>query len=230
MKTRYLYSFLFIVLAACGKDDNYAAPDAGIKGQIIDDITKQPIQTEMPNGIRMRLQEKKYASPSNYDFWVRADGTFENTKVFSGLYDVRPIDGAFFPVDVKEVNIQGMTEVNFTVVPYLAITATASAASGTVTIKYKLSRSQAAGKITESRVMASSIPTVNVTIYDVINNAHKSVTRSLNSEPDDTILATEYTDTITGLVSGKTYYVRVAARTATLAKYNYSPVIKINVP
>jgi hypothetical protein len=225
-----IYFFLFMILAACGKDDNYSTPDASIKGQVIDDITKQPIQTETPNGIRIRLLEKKYATPSNYDFWVKADGTYENSQLFSGTYDVRPIEGAFFPVDVKEVNIQGITEVNFTVVPYLAITATATAASGTVTLKYKLSRSQVAGKITESRVMASSIPTVNINIYDVINNSNKSVTRNLNGVTDDTILATEYTDAITGLVSGKSYYVRVAARTATIAKYNYSPVIKINVP
>ncbi len=221
---------LLVLTVSCGEDDNYAAPDAGIRGSVIDNITKQPIQTEMPNGIRIRMLEKKYATPANIDFWVKADGTFENTKVFTGVYDIMPIEGAFFPVDAKEVNVQGMTEVNFTVIPYLAITASAAASPGTVTFTYKLSRSQAAGKITEARVMASSIPTVNTTVFDQINGANKSVTRDLSGIDDEVILDSEYTDTIAGLVSGKTYYVRVAARTSTIAKYNYSPVIIVQVP
>ncbi|HEY0768910.1 MAG TPA: DUF3823 domain-containing protein [Sphingobacteriaceae bacterium] len=233
-----LSCFSLFLISSCTEDDNYDGPNATIKGAIIDDITKLPIQTEQPNGITIRMLETKYSNPSNIDFWARADGTFENAAMFSGEYSIVPFQGPFFPSSVaaKEVNVSGTTEVNFTVVPYLAITATATPSSGTVTFTYQLSRSSASGlthgKIQEARVMVSSIPTVNTTVFDVdlINNSSKSVTRSLTGTADATILATQYTNAITGLVSGKTYYVRVAARTASSTRYNYSPVMTVVVP
>jgi hypothetical protein len=60
-------------------------------------------------------------------------------------------------------------------------------------------------------------------------DAGKSVTRTLTGVDDVTILATQYTDVLGGLESGKIYYVRVAARTSG-AQYNYSPVVKLVIP
>ncbi|HEY0669578.1 MAG TPA: DUF3823 domain-containing protein [Sphingobacteriaceae bacterium] len=234
-----LSCFSLFLISSCTEDDNYDGPNATIKGAIIDDITKLPIQTEQPNGITIRMLETKYSNPSNIDFWAKADGTFENAAMFSGEYSIVPFQGPFFPSSVaaKEVNVSGTTEVNFTVVPYLAVTATAAPSTGGVTVKFKLSRSAATGlthgKITETRSLVSSIPTVNTTVFERINNSDKIAVRNFSNAttfPDATILATEYTDVISGLVSGKTYYVRVAARTASSTRYNYSPVMTVVVP
>ena len=53
----------------------------------------------------------------------------------------------------------------------------------------------------------------------------------LSGIDDEDILADSYSDEVTGLTSGQTYYVRIAARTRnTLNKYNYSEVFAVTVP
>jgi hypothetical protein len=138
---------------------------------------------------------------------------------------VVPIEGAFFPVDTQEVNISGSVEVNFKVTPFLAISASATAGSGEITVKYTITRNRVGDKIINCRSLVAAYPAVSGTIFD------KAVTHGLSTMDDQTILATTFADTISGLEGGKTYYVRVAAATNNaLHKYNYSPVMKINLP
>ncbi|MDP9080772.1 MAG: DUF3823 domain-containing protein [Bacteroidota bacterium] len=223
-----IYSFMGICLAfsACKQQDNYPTPNAGIEGKITDAATGQPFQTEQPNGVKIRLIEESYGSNvTPNDFWARADGSFENTQVFADKYKVVPIEGAFFPADTAEVNIKGLTNVDFKVVPFLTVTATAAPASGSVVVNYTISRSQVGGKIGQSRTLVSAYPTVSNTINEF------SSSHDLSGTDDAAVLAAQYTDTISGLKSGSTYYVRVGAIAANANnKYNYSPVIKVTIP
>ncbi len=229
MKVRNIIinSFIGITLtiSAC-KQDNYPTPNAGIKGLITDSATDEQIQTEQPNGIKIRLIETKYESNATpNDFWCRADGSFENTQIFSGQYKVVPIEGAFFPADTAIVTISGVTTVNFKVTPFLTIKASVTPVSGGLTASYKISRTKVGDKITTARTLISAYPTVSNTINEF------STTNDLSGVSDDQILANQYTDVVSGLTSGKTYYVRVAARTANANnKFNYSEVFKIVSP
>ena len=77
----------------------------------------------------------------------------------------------------------------------------------------------------ERKAVAFQSDKVSSTVFNA------QVTTNLSAIPDEDILDTEFTDTITGLESGKTYYVRVAAKTNNSNnKYNYSEIIQITVP
>jgi hypothetical protein len=227
LKSNIIYSIVVAasLLSACSHD-NFAAPDSGIKGAITSSTTNASFQTEQPNGVKIRLLEVKYGSSAQpLDFWVKRDGTFENANMFRGKYKVLPIEGAFFPVDTATVDVNGFAEVNFKVIPFLTITATVSASPGQVTTSYKLLRDKVGGKITECKTIVSAYPTVSSAINEF------STTRNVSADTDDSVLATQYTDTISRLVSGKTYYVRVAAKTNSANnKYNYSEVFEIQIP
>ena len=229
MKRKYfnllgLIITISLFLTSC-EQDNYSLPNGSIKGSILD-ANNETVQTEQPDGIKIRLIEEKYGTDvTPNDFWCKADGTFENDFVFEGKYKVIPVEGAFFPVDTSEVDIQGVTKVDFKVVPFLTIGASANVNNGNVIVTYKLSRNRVGGKIIQAKTLISSYPTVSNTINE------KTITHDLSATDDVDILANQYTDTITGLTSGNTYYVRVAAiATNSYNKYNYSIIFKISIP
>lgn len=220
---------LFIAIMACKKIDNYKEPDAGIEGTVTDVLTNTPLQTEQPNGVRIRLVEQSsdYPNVQPYDVWAKPDGTFKSTYIFSGDYKVQAIEGAFFPIEEQRVLIKGMTQINFIVTPFLRISATVATTATGITASYQISRTQIGAKIQEAKLWVSSVPTVSNVSFD----AGKSVARNLSAIADATILTTTYTDVINGLVSGKTYYIRVGARTNTTpTRFNYTPIVEVKIP
>lgn len=229
MKIKNILSCGFIVVSlsitSCSKD-NYKAPDAGIKGEVIDVTTNEPIQTEQPNGVKIRLLEVSYGDDvTPIDFWCKSDGTFENSNLFADKYEVVPIEGAFFPADTAAVDVSGTTTVDFKVTPFLTVKATATPATGSVITNYTISRTQAGGKITACKTLVSFTPSVSNTINEF------SVVHDLSAVPDDSVLNHPYTDTVRGLTSGETYYVRVGAIAANANnKYNYSKIFTVTVP
>jgi hypothetical protein len=53
---------------------------------------------------------------------VQRDGVYNNSKLFSGTYDMIPYDGPFWPVDtLKGVVLKSETKQDFTVTPYLQV-------------------------------------------------------------------------------------------------------------
>ena len=223
-----IHSFL-ICLAGCSKLDNYEAPNGTLFGNIIDSVTKQPILTEQPNGIQIRYIEQNYINPkvSVQNFFVKDNGTYERAMLFAATYKVIPVEGAFFPVTdtaLVTINENGRTELNFTVTPYLNLTANARADGNNIIVTYNITRPRAADKIIERKALVSVVPTVNNTTW------FKNVTTSTSSITDNVILSTTYNDTIKSLASG-TYYVRAAARTGNAYnKFNYSSVATISIP
>ena len=222
-----LFMFLSFFLIVSCDFDNYDDPSVGIEGQITDIITGDLFQSEQPDGYRIRLIEQGYTDPVPIDFWGRADGTFENSKLFPARYKVVPVEGAFFPADTVEVDVQrGGTEVGFTVTPFLAISASAELIpDNRVVLTYSISRDRVGDKIVSVQSLASERPVVNTTVFD-----HR-ITRNLTDIDDEQILQTQFSDTLQNLQSGQTYYFRVAARTDNfLGRYNYSQSFEIDIP
>ncbi len=216
---------LSISYSCTGDHDNYVAPDAKIYGSILDEATGKPVPSEQPNGFRIRLITEEYDEPTPIDFWGKANGTFQNKRVFSGKYKVIPIEGAFFPADTQEVTISGSTEINFKVTPFLSITATATVASNKIVTKYTISRNRVGDKITVCKSLMATYPTLSNSVFD------KAITHNLSAIDDNSILSTEFSDTIRDVQSKETYYVRITAATDNaLNKYNYSTVMKVDVP
>jgi len=221
----YGFAGICLTFSSCGKD-NYAAPNAGIQGKITDAVTNASFQTAQPNGVKIRLIEESYGTNMTpIDFWCSSDGSFANTALFADKYKIIPIEGAFFPADTTEVTINGMVTVNFKITPFITLTATAIASIQSVITTYTISRTQVGGKIMACKTLVSSVPSVSTAINEF------NVTHDLSGITDQSILSSQYSDTVTGLTSGKTYYVRVAAIAANPNnKYNYSEVFIIKIP
>jgi len=220
----FLILFLALTVASCSKIDNYSAPNAGITGTITDNITKKGLQSEQPNGYRIRLIEVGYPVP--LDFWGKADGTFKNTQLFADKYKVIPIEGPFLAPDTTAVTISGLTTVNFNVIPFMTVTAITPQVSGkNVIVKYTLSKSsQVTDDIVRSMTMAAKVPAVSNAVNDY------NVSRDLSGMKYQTISGSQFSDTLKNLPSG-IIYVRVGGKTSNgLGKYNYSEVFTVTIP
>ncbi|MCQ2143393.1 MAG: DUF3823 domain-containing protein [Bacteroidales bacterium] len=218
-------STLFILAAlalavSSWKPDTHALTDGWLHGKLITPDGGTLI-TEQPNGFQIRLNEivKGEISTLPQDFWGKADGTFNNTKIFRGSYVVQPINGAFLPVDPVEIDIDSNTEIDFEVTPNCTIDADVTNSGRDLVARYRITKDPDAGKITKARVLVSKWnPNVGM------NHIDKEVVRDLDGIDDTVIQKTLYTDTILDLFEvGVTYYVRIAALCENAAgRYNFS--------
>jgi hypothetical protein len=222
---------VFALFNSCGKIDNYDFPDGGIYGTITDLTTDEGIQSEAPNGFNIKMFEKGGMMNTPITFAGKPDGTFENALVFQNEYRILPVEGPFFNItDTAVVQVGSRTEVNFSVIPFLTVTGvTVTPGEGKVTVSYSISRTRVSGKINYRKTFVSKIPTVN----NSFNHFVKSTATS--SIPDATLLATTFTDVVTGLASGTKYWVRVGALADgngynSLKRYNYSKVFEVTIP
>lgn len=149
MIMKKLLSILVVVFAffSCSELDNYSEPDARLTGEIIDKITGELLRTEQPQGFRIRYKEisDKYPNAQNYYFWGKADGTFNNSKMFPGTYEVTPVEGAFMTPEPEIVSVKGTASVKFEVIPYLVIKEEKiefNAATKRMYVEFKVSKPQ----------------------------------------------------------------------------------------
>ena len=224
-----LVSFLFSCVKN-GKLDNYSEPKETLKGNLIDEVTNKPLVTEQPNGFRIKLSEISWSdNPQPQYFWGKADGTFNNTKIFSGTYQVTPIEGAFFPVNTDSLGIKiiGVVNHDFRVTPYLSVTANTSVINNSLVVSYTISRPKVGDKIIDSRVFVSTNTNVGSNIFVT----SLSASRNLRDIDDEVILNTTFNETISGFDEGtKIYYVRVGARTDNADKrYNFTEIVKMEI-
>lgn len=226
MKTMKNTIFTLLSLAALAlagsscKPDTYALPDGWLHGKLLTPDGGTLI-TEQPGGFQIRLNEivKGEVSVLPQDFWGKADGTFNNTKIFKGSYIVQPINGAFLPVDPVEIDIDGNTEVDFEVIPNCTIEADVTNSGRDLVARYRITKDPSAGKISKARVLVSKWnPNVGM------NHIDWEVVRELDGIDDKTVQKTTYTDTILDLFeAGVTYYVRIAALCDNQSgRYNFS--------
>lgn len=130
-----LSTLLFFTSCNLFEIDNYDEPAETIQGEVVDAETGEPVLTDQGSeGIRVRLLELSWGEnvTPNPDFYCMPDGTFRNTKIFKGTYNVR-IDGPFIPLvreddrgvpladETKTVDINGVTNVRFEVQPFLKV-------------------------------------------------------------------------------------------------------------
>lgn len=127
----------FLMFSSCSmfEIDNYDEPEETIWGEVVDVATGNRVLTDQGSeGIRVRLTELSWGDnvEHNPDFFCMPDGTFQNTKIFKGNYNIR-IDGPFIPL-VRETTdgvlladetitteIKGKTKVKFEVQPFLNV-------------------------------------------------------------------------------------------------------------
>lgn len=226
MKKILLYLSALLLLVSCNVD-TYDIPSETLTGKLVLE-DGSPFITEQPNGFRVKLNEIVNGEITNLPqyFWGKADGTFNNSKIFKGDYIVQPIDGAFFEIDPVEVTISGKTELTFEVTPFLTIMADITNSGPDVVARYRIRKAPGAGKITTARLLVSKWnPNVGM------NHMDYEAVRSLADIDDSVVTSTTYTDKILDcLEAGVTYYARIAAlSTNTSGRYNLSEVITIEM-
>lgn len=218
---------ILLMGSSCQKFDNYEEPKETLKGSIIDKDTKQAFQTETgDNGVRIKLLEYSWSdSPEPYYFTAMQDGTFNNTKIFKGNYNIEPL-GAFVPLVLRDgqgniisdksvtTDIDGTVELNFEVEPFLRVEWVGEpVVSGkSITVQAKITR-------------GTSNPDYQQNLSDVylfINGANPYVgnnnfdqryaAKLEGDDVKDIIGKTISLTTIGELPTGRTWYIRVGAR------------------
>ena len=120
---KHIFYLLTIIacLASCMKIDNFDAPEAKVSGRIIDKTTGQNMLFDQ-NDTKIRIWERSYSlKPEPQDLAVKADGTYKNTKLFAGTYNMLPYNGAYWPCDTTfyvPIGRKGTVQ-DFYVTPYL---------------------------------------------------------------------------------------------------------------
>jgi len=107
--------------------DNWAEPNCTFTGTVIDSYTGKPLLTSQ-NDWQIRIWERSFTGqPGGATTYqtipIKQDGTYQNTKLFAGTYDMLPFDGPFWTVvdTTKNVELKKTVQQDFTVTPYLVI-------------------------------------------------------------------------------------------------------------
>lgn len=228
-------------LASCQKIDNWDEPNARFYGNVIDSYTGENLVMDQ-NDWQIRIwdrtwKDKTGTNPQPQNLAVMKDGVYNNSKLFSGTYDMLPYDGPFWPVDtLKGVVLNNETKQDFTVTPYLQIedfTATLVGTNLTLTCTVKAPKIAGLPNLYEVKPFLSlttfcgNSNYINIAEY---NNTRKSINKSWAAEVG-TADHKSYTIGPLPVKSGYTYYVRVGANVNALSRrYNYSPIVKVVVP
>lgn len=260
----YCLILVTIVFASC-KPDNYALPEETLKGWIIDSLSGDPVLTDQGSeGTRIRIREISWnetPTPDNFNFYCMKEGFYQNTKIFKGTYNVK-VDGAFIPIlrmhdmdtlfdGTKNVNISGVSEVDFKVRPFLKVewVEKPTVKDGQITAKVKVTRGVSRDEfksfiepmgnynddfsnITDIQFMVSESPFVG---YRSTYNDNRRKSYNYNGDSFDQFLGTPVEVTHNGVIpSGRTVFVRAAARinyaTEGIRRWNYNEAIRVDVP
>jgi hypothetical protein len=220
---------LIYLSISCTKFDNYDEPGETLMGQIIDKNTGKPLQTSAYDCM-IKLEETSWSeTPEPLRFTSKPDGTFLNTKVFRGTYTVTPVDGPFFPIEGKSVEIKGTTTLNFEVVPYLNVSIVNFTQSGTsATVEFKISSSTNTYKVTDAQVFVATTPFVS----DGTSIIEYKKSFDFTSTANAAVYTGTRTARIDNLKSKRTYYIRVGARVddPISKRYNYSEYKQVVIP
>ncbi|MBX2921562.1 MAG: DUF3823 domain-containing protein [Chitinophagaceae bacterium] len=227
---------------SCTKIDNYPEPKETLRGTVVDAATGEPVLTDQGSeGTRVRMRELSWtaATPENLDIFCMKEGTFQNTKVFRGNYNVR-VDGAFIPIvrlnadgdtladESKTLDISGVTETEFRVQPFLKLRweGTPTIADGKITAKVIVERAVSPAdfrakiepmgnysddflNVTDVRLFVSQVPFVGYREWD--NRYTTTIDYPGNSF--ETQLGQPLTITTNNVIpSGRTVFIRAAAR------------------
>lgn len=229
-----LLSILLLVLTGCSDYDNYDEADSFMSGGIYDLATKGGVEklipAQAPNGAEIYYYEGNVTQ--RLAFSCKTDGTFYNSKVFSGEYRIIPV-GPFIttPEDTIRTYIPAGKDLNFYVEPYLRIkNVSGKVLSDKIEATFTISKSE---KWRQQLIRYSLYYSWTEHIDDVTYMSKIDVQVSAGDEAN--VLDKEITLSIPEIdLDGKTQfdrtkpmYIRISARTAGTNYSNYSEIIKI---
>ncbi len=230
--SKYLLPFVCLPIAAllvsCSKVDNFEAPDGRLSGSVIDIVTGKPIITEQPQGFRIKYDEISWSdTPISQYFWGKADGTFNNARLFAGKYRITPVEGAFVAPDPQTVDITSgnVTSITFTVTPYISFTGLSLVKAGSnVVATFTLIKNVSTSVPQNYRVFVTDkTPFLGIVVFD-------SNLSSVDVGITNADFGAAKIVTLDKLVSGKKYYIRIGARCSNPSgRYNFTETVNIQM-
>ena len=243
MKKFIIYSVLGVSLlsvTSCYKIDNFDAPDVRVHGRVIDSYTGENLLTSQGDwGIRIWERSWEASEPTNQNLPVKQDGSYNNSKLFAGTYDMLPYGGPFWPITdtVKNVVFDGVTQQDFTVTPYLQLTDFEATLNGLeLTLQCRINAPIRTGlpNLVELKPFLSLTTFSGESNYINIpqyNDERIQFNRSWEEEVGDAETSNVYTVGPLPVKAGYTYYVRLGANVNDAnRKYNYTEIVKVDVP
>lgn len=216
---KLIYTILLIFIVCGCSIDNFDAPNAVLTGKIVDSVTNELIENGGGNGgTLIHVFEGVSKQPIICNSYP--DGHFTNAAFFCGEYKIVAI-GAFRMVsDTLRVTVSNKTDVEIKVVPNIRLKASIVDKNATsIKVKVDYEKMHTTEEIVEMSVIWSTYPYPNMfTFAEGGQKVEKVESENLSSG--------EKNFEISGLNQGKSYYIRVAARTnAPGGYYNYSKTI-----
>lgn len=228
-KVIYYISCLMLLFTAnaCVEIDNYDEPEEAIFGKVVDKNSGRPVYTEVGDGgIRLKLLELSWSdNPTPYYTTVKQDGTYQNTKIFKGHYNIEAL-GAFVPMyqrdgngnvtkdERKVLDIEGTVELNFEVEPFLTVEwvgEPTTNADGTISAQVKITRGTTNAdyqqELSDVWLFVNSSST-----YVGENNKDDRYSRHLEGDDAKNAIGQTITVTTPKLPTDRAYYLRAGAR------------------
>ena len=230
---RKVYVLLTLCISVCTlfsscEVDNYPEPDGTLTGTLIDATTNQGLITQQPGGCSVRYTEVSWGENAQQEsFTVKPDGTFRNTKIFAGTYEVSTT-GPFAPVEAKRVEITsgGTTDVSFTVTPLVSFSNVSIVKDGnTIKATFRMTKNVDSAAPRNYRVFATSLTSRVGTATGTFESGASSGEIAMT----DADFGVDKTVTVTGsFIAGRTYYVRIGAFcTSSTSGYNLSQIVEL---
>lgn len=231
MKTIRSISFILLAIAVMTSCelDNYDYPQGSLHGALIDQETGDTVQSDIFDGARLALIEinEEYENPQKQYFVIKPDGSYRNDLVFEGLYAVPSIeDGNFHPTDSTSVTIEGDTQFDLEVTPYIRITDVDLTMEGMdLTATFKLEQTVPDSiEVSFANVFAHTEPTVGKTH----RMDDESIPIFAAADPEQVYTITWNISRSRALSEGVAYFFRVGAIIDVPgARYNYAPAVRL---
>lgn len=230
--------FLLICASSCLKKDNYAGPDASIEGTVFDETSKNAVQTCSGN-FSIRLEQIDWSdAPSPQNIPIKIDGTYKNSKLFSGHYRISLFGGAFWPTAPQEIDISEGTRFDFNVTPFLYVNNFTAEMVDSTTMKLKFNLEAPIEGIPNIIEMQPYVNTTNIVGPGASISQYSEARRLRPASPATSWEWSSMTPAqrspeilIPDLLKGRTFFVRVGVRFDDAQKNsNLSEVIEIKIP
>ena len=223
-----LMAICSLCLTSCLSDlDNYESPNGGIKGQILDATTNEPIPLPVSGstGVIINMFEQNTDATQSVDFYAKMDGSFENTKLFNCDYKI-VINGPFVSTCEDFVTVKGQTTFNVTATPYARISASTQASGKTVTVTYKVTPTDPSFNVSDVYGYWNFAPGVddsnaNYAGKQSVNETEGTITFDLEND------AAFQNNLYKIKANGYKVYFRIGAKTQ--GKINYSTISEVIV-
>ncbi len=200
--------FSLLGLVSCGELDNYVTPDHTLTGTLTDALTGEPLITTDAN-FNFGLKEISFSEDAPQRTYPgRADGIYQNTKLFNATYEIELKNGGFVPPPIETIEVSGTTVKDYTVMPYMGIkNVSTSRLDSTLTVSWNIERYVDTEAFQNTTVWLSQYPQVSQLVKEKTINFG-----GLWDSEESAVLDSTYIATFEELDPAQTYYIKVSMR------------------